>query len=138
MARRTCRLCGGEFEGRINTLYCPECKKVTCPICGKEFDGSPNSKVCQDCKTQVCPCCGKEFKLTYHAREQIKKNGYATCSRSCGMKMSHECGDFKSEDGFARTCMVCGKEFIGNSKNTWYCDDCRVQPCIVCGKSDAC
>ena len=39
--KRTCRLCGKEFEGGRTASYCPACKTVTCPVCGKEFVPSP-------------------------------------------------------------------------------------------------
>lgn len=39
--RRTCKLCGNEFDGGRTARYCPDCKKVTCPVCGKEFEPGP-------------------------------------------------------------------------------------------------
>ena len=56
----TCRLCGRDFVGRINSRYCNACKVVKCPVCGREFEPSP-----------------AEF-------TRYVKQGWLTCSRKCG------------------------------------------------------
>ena len=67
--------------------------KRTCRLCGKEFIGAVNALYCPDCWTQKCPVCGKDVHMSHVQMTYFAKRGWITCSRSCGQKwrdLKHE------------------------------------------------
>lgn len=51
--KRTCGVCGKEFEGYRNEKYCPTCKaegKKLCSMCGKVIQVGKNRYYCPECE----------------------------------------------------------------------------------------
>ena len=51
--KRSCGVCGKEFEGYRNQKYCPTCKaegKKLCSMCGKVIQVAKNRYYCPECE----------------------------------------------------------------------------------------
>lgn len=51
--KRTCNVCGKEFEGYRNEKYCPTCKaegKKLCSMCGKVIQVAKSRYYCPECE----------------------------------------------------------------------------------------
>lgn len=51
--KRSCGVCGKEFEGYRNEKYCPTCKaegKKLCSMCGKVIQVAKNRYYCPECE----------------------------------------------------------------------------------------
>ena len=51
--KRTCNVCGNEFDGYRNEKYCPTCKaegKKLCSMCGKVIQVGKNRYYCPECE----------------------------------------------------------------------------------------
>ncbi|WP_302816183.1 hypothetical protein [Selenomonas flueggei] len=51
--KRSCGVCGKEFEGYRNEKYCPTCKaegKKLCSMCGKVIQVGKNRYYCPECE----------------------------------------------------------------------------------------
>ena len=51
--KRTCGVCGKEFDGYRNQKYCPTCKaegKKLCSMCGKVIQVGKNRHYCPECE----------------------------------------------------------------------------------------
>lgn len=51
--KRSCNVCGNEFEGYRNEKYCPTCKaegKKLCSMCGKVIQVAKNRYYCPECE----------------------------------------------------------------------------------------
>lgn len=53
--------------------------KKTCVVCGEEFDGAANAKLCQGCRTQQCIVCGKSVSLVGAKVSKFLERGWVTC-----------------------------------------------------------
>lgn len=62
--------------------------KRTCQLCGEEFDGARNARFCPSCKTVKCVICGKEFQPSAPRFSAYLKQGWLTCSAKCGAAMA--------------------------------------------------
>ena len=106
-----------------------------CEVCGAEFEGGGNERYCEGCKTQPCAVCGKPVEMTDYARAKLKRDGFVCCcaAHTRAMRPKAERDASKPYRSVGKTCALCGKEFEGGA-NSRYCDDCKVQPCAVCGR----
>jgi transposase-like protein len=51
--KRSCGVCGNEFDGYRNEKYCPTCKaegKKLCSMCGKVIQAAKNRYYCPECE----------------------------------------------------------------------------------------
>ena len=51
--KRSCGVCGNEFDGYRNEKYCPTCKaegKKLCSMCGKVIQVAKNRYYCPECE----------------------------------------------------------------------------------------
>ena len=51
--KRSCGVCGKEFDGYRNEKYCPTCKaegKKLCSMCGKVIQAAKNRYYCPECE----------------------------------------------------------------------------------------
>lgn len=168
MKNRVCTSCGVEFQANGPRKYCDECQNKStaafyaarvkanrhnagdhmsaCAMCGKE-GYNPNgyhpyycSKGCHDRANTLfarerarCPVCG----VRLASKGLHKSQGY--CSEECRLEQARR-------DGRAKSCPVCGKEFVPRNKTQQYCSsECKastrpkgkrqyVHLCEQCGK----
>ena len=168
MKNRVCASCGVEFQANGPRKYCEECQNKStaafyaarvkanrhnagdhmsaCVMCGKE-GYNPNgyhpyycSKGCHDHANTLfarerarCPVCG----VRLASKGLHKSQGY--CSEECRLEQARR-------DGRAKSCPVCGKEFVPRNKTQQYCSsECKastrpkgkrqyVHLCEQCGK----
>ena len=106
-----------------------------CEICGAEFEGGGNERYCEGCKTRPCAVCGRPVEMTDYARAKLKRDGFVCCcgAHTRAMRPKAERDASKPYRSVRKTCALCGREFEGGA-NSRYCDDCKVQPCAVCGR----
>lgn len=106
-----------QLKGRFNDF------KLICQKCDNEFvSKSPTGKLCDNCKTYICKVCGLPFVIDKLREEESIKY----CSRKCLVK--------GREIKVKHSCQKCGKEFISNSGNSKWCNDCCTVTCFICGK----
>lgn len=129
--------------------------KKNCLICGKEFDGKPNRIYCgREClslhrmsKTEkiekTCKYCGKKFNVSLNDKKEKNK---IYCGNKCYYEsIKNDCtkNKIKKRKLYKRICKQCGKEFLSKNINAKFCnkecytDNRRVINkfiCLKCGK----
>lgn len=63
-------------------------KKKSCDMCGAEFETSGNGRTCDACHHVPCAICGKEMYLTGPKFTKFRNQGWVTCSKKCGAAMT--------------------------------------------------
>lgn len=131
--KKICEYCGKEFTARNITekFCCSKCRHTFYSIQNKEYNN-------------ICKCCGKEFtakdsrvkycsdtcRRKYHSKhkKEIKKNceycgkefiAHSNKAKYCSVKCkSHATDNRRNGKIQQRTCVCCGKEYLGyyNSK----------------------
>ena len=122
--KRTCKLCGAEFESAHNVL-CPDCRVRKCVICGKEFElKNPYTQV--TCSKSCSGVYRKQSGISTKVAEKAK----ATLLEKYGVENPSKVGG----PTHTKICKYCGKEFMPKAFGQMYCDDDHFGECPICGK----
>lgn len=133
-----CKLCGAEFHGRKNALYCsPECRLEVKRQQAKE--SMMKSYKPRGPKYSNCVVCGKEFR--------VKSGGTITCSAECRAIRQKQKEAEQNAQIKVCVCAFCGKSFETVHRPKYCGKVCRdnakaeaakadhpEKACKVCGK----
>lgn len=115
--------------------------KRTCKICGQEFESkTPQNHVCYKPHYRTCEICGRSFEVP---RNRIFDESLTTCSKPCTNIKRNQAikkalsskpkGYNSPKTIYTKICKYCGKRFTTNQYNREYCDDDHYKICEVCG-----
>lgn len=135
LVKKTCPVCGKEFEGKTTQKYCSyTCKLKNVRDNTKEYRKEYYKKNAESIKEKqrprnnkptelmekVCPICGETFignSKQVYCSDFCKNEGYKN-----HMKKSNE----KNKKEYEKVCPVCGKTFTTNRSTVVCCsDECR-------------
>ena len=101
--------------------------KRVCKVCGKEFESKIATSYCSDCKVGICAVCGKTFNKTWESRHR------KWCSPDCKIKYAKQNGGLQKIYTYqSRTCAWCGEEFVPDTPHQKYCNRDHYNLCPVC------
>lgn len=117
MAKKICKACGKEFEGKGTSAYCPGPHYSTCEVCGKQFDNNPRnpSRTCSGkCKGQLamraklqkiskCEYCGKEYHMKNSSSRYCDGPHYTKCV-VCGKDFEFTCSPNEKPSTCSKEC----------------------------------
>jgi hypothetical protein len=83
--KRSCGVCGKEFEGYRNERYCPTCKaegKKLCSMCGQVIQAAKNR--------YYCPECERVKRQKWNKVEAKKARGMAEATRTAPLTLDEK------------------------------------------------
>lgn len=123
--KRTCKLCGDEYETSKYEVLCPRCRYRECVVCGKKFRSiNPYTKI--TCSRECAGIYRKQCGVSISAAQKAK----ATLIDRYGVTNAAKVGGPKKP----KLCKYCGKEFIPDSFGQEYCNDTHYGACPICGQ----
>lgn len=141
--KKSCKICGKEFEAVANGRYCSdECRAVGRSQAKVKYNQSHSKTHWAKDQLQQCPVCGKQFRPSCPAAKYCSDQ----CREVAKWAKSRERSKERSlqRPQVIRVCPQCGKEFYLTRQHRIYCsEECREahwqvyrpqeRVCPVCG-----